>query len=86
MITRDANDLVGQTACAFAGDILKRLRTVPSCGGLAGMTWASDAANEIEWLRSEVRRLGALKTPQDQYNLGYAKAQEDMRRALGLDE
>ena len=82
MFTRNQNDLARQ----ITGDILKLLRTVPSGGGLAGMTWATDAANEIERLRSEVRRLGELKTPQDQYNLGYATAQQDMRRALGLDE
>jgi hypothetical protein len=66
-------------------DIVKRLREVRS-GGLVEMSWAAEAAGEIERLRSEVRELRRLKSPDAAYEQGYSDAQERIREALGITE
>ena len=74
------------------GDICARLRQaaeVSHPGSLLTITSPAlftEAANEIELLRSEVRRLESLKSPEDQTERGYQKAQADIRRALGIDD
>lgn len=45
-----------------------------------------DAADEIERLRSRVSVLEQQKSPEGQREIGYAQAQKDMRRALGIDD
>ena len=72
------------------GDICTRLRQADDVGSqslasLGNGALMKEAALLIEQLRSEVLRLERLKTPEDQHAAGYAEAQADIRRALGID-
>ena len=44
------------------------------------------AAAELERLRGRVFELERLRTDRGQYEKGYAKAQRDIRRALGIED
>ena len=58
---------------------------LPGTRSLGNGALMKEAALLIEQLRSEVLRLERLKTPEDQHAAGYAEAQADIRRALGID-
>ncbi len=45
-----------------------------------------EAADAIEELQMRVRSLEQQKSPEGQRAIGYAEAQRDIRRALGVDE
>lgn len=53
---------------------------------MAGSSVLLDAANEIERLRKRIRDLEETKSPEGQREIGYANAQRDIRRALGIDD
>ena len=66
--------------------ITQKLRALPTDAlGLMGHSVIAEAIDEIERLRSEVLLLEREKSYEGQYQAGRADAQEDMRRALGLE-
>lgn len=69
-------------------DIVARLRSQSKsnlAGFLPGDLFA-EAASEIERLRRELRLLKEEKSPTEQRAIGYAEAQRDMRKMLGIED
>lgn len=64
-------------------DICDELRKC--VGGLEAPSLCAQAADEIERLRAEVARLKKANPPDRRYEDGYARAQHDIRMALGID-
>lgn len=68
-------------------DILTQLRAASQSSYLSPeQSLFARAADVIESLRAEVTRLKDLKSPETQHAAGYAQAQADIRRALGVDD
>lgn len=65
-------------------DICDELRKC--VGGLDAAPLCTKAADEIERLRAEVAMLKKAKSPDRRYADGYARAQHDIRMALGIEQ
>lgn len=78
---------------AFAGQSLTLICRLREAAGSTSQFfgWGNadllrEAATEIEALKRHVHDLEEQKSPERQRAIGYAEAQRDIRRALGIEE
>lgn len=54
--------------------------------GLLDPALLREAADTIDRLKKQVHDLEEMKSPREQFDAGYAKAQADIRDALGIEQ